>query len=495
MASNDAKPTDLAVGDVLHNTFRLEEKIGEGGMGRVFRAADLKLDRRVAVKGLFVSNLDTETVRRFDRETQVMGQLDHPGIVTLYSFGRTRNIPWLAMQLLEGHDLWGELAAHGGRLSPSAMLPVVRQILQALGYLHGRNVVHRDLKPSNIHISPKGKVTLCDFGLARGHKSSLTKTGIAWGTPDYMAPEQIVAERELDGRADLYALSVVLYRMIAGAPVFPEGPDHDLLRAHLSAPRPDLSRRVPGLSPLLGAALQKGLAIHAEDRFQTAAEMLASLEVVLTLPVGAGAAKAPAPRPSPKRAAATAPTKPEGKAVTRDDDEVDAPATNPAGFPALSSTLVDEDDSGSTPALGEREQPTHSLAAIADAVTGEAEAPSDASSGGSTVVVPHPKPKTRAAPEPEPSEPSAPPEPDSAGTVIKPHPRPSNRGLPVAKDFEPMRDGSSGGTVVTGQPTAPSNTASITQPQGMSVGVKAGLIAAAAVGLFLMGLAVARLFL
>jgi serine/threonine protein kinase len=494
MASTDAKPTDLAVGDVLNNNFRLEEKLGEGGMGRVFRATDLKLDRKVAVKGLFVSNLDTETVRRFDRETQVMGQLDHPGIVTLYSFGRTRNIPWLAMQLLEGHDLWGELGVHGGRIAPSALLPIVRQILQALGYLHGRNVVHRDLKPSNIHISPKGKVTLCDFGLARGHKSTLTKTGIAWGTPDYMAPEKIVAERELDGRADLYALTVVLYRMIAGAPVFPDGPDHDLLRAHLTAPRPDLSRRVPGMSPLLGAALQKGLAIHAEDRFQTAAEMLASLEVVLALPVAASAAKPPAPRPSPRRNAVTAPSNvAEGKKITRDEDEIDGPATNPAGFPSMSSTLVDEDESGGKPTPDLEPMPTQTVAAIAEAVTGDLEAPRDASSGG-TVVMPHPKPKPRAPAE---DEPSAPTDADAAGTVIRPRPSgPKARGLPAAEAFEPMRDGASGGTVVTAHPvTAPSNTVSITEPAGISAGGKAGLIAAAAVGLFLIGLAVARFFL
>src|SRR4051812_14779844 len=102
----DAKLTDLDVGDVLDNTYRLEQQIGEGGMGRVFLATDMKLERRVAVKALHAANLDTETTRRFDRETQLMGQLDHPSVVTLYAFGRTRGVPWLAMRLLEGNDLW-----------------------------------------------------------------------------------------------------------------------------------------------------------------------------------------------------------------------------------------------------------------------------------------------------------------------------------------------------------------------------------------------------
>src|ERR1043165_9222158 len=112
----ETKPADLEVGEVLNNTFRLEQLIGQGGMGRVFAATDLKLERRVAVKALLAANLDAETARRFDRETQVMGQLDHPGVVTLFSFGRTRGVPWLAMRYLEGHDLWAQLAAAGGRM-------------------------------------------------------------------------------------------------------------------------------------------------------------------------------------------------------------------------------------------------------------------------------------------------------------------------------------------------------------------------------------------
>jgi hypothetical protein len=378
MPSTDAKPSDLAVGELLNNTYRLDEEIGQGGMGRVFRATDTRLDRKVAVKALLAANLDTETLRRFDRETQVMGQLDHVGIVTLYAFGRTRNVPWLAMQLLEGHDLWGELDTHGGRMAPQAALPIARQILETLAYLHGRNTLHRDLKPSNIHVGARGKVTLCDFGLARGHRSTLTRTGVIWGTPEYMAPEQILAERELDGRTDLYALSVVLFRMLSGVSLFSGLADQELLKAHLSDPRPDISRAVPGLSPLLGAALQKGLAIHAEDRFQTAEEMLASLEVVLALPVAAAKVPGPVPSaPKPQRRTAdgtvvmpvpTAPIRrtPDGRRITRDDTksvqvevshDVTAPdgrpayvdstpdgTTRPLGLPAMRETLTDEDD-------------------------------------------------------------------------------------------------------------------------------------------------------
>jgi hypothetical protein len=230
--------------------------------------------------------------------------------------------------------------------------------------------------------------------------------------------------------------------------------------------------------------------------------MLASLEVVLALPVAPGVPKAPAPRPSPRRNVVTAPANPpEGKKITRDEDEIDGPATNPAGFPAMSSTLVDEDESGGTPTPDLEPMPTQTVAAIGDAVTGEAEAQRDPDSGG-TVVMPHPKPKPRAPVEAEssefsgPSEPSGPTEADAAGTVIRPHPsRPKARPVPAAEAFEPLLDGASGGTVVTAQPTGPTSSASITEPEGISAGAKAGLIAAAAVGLFLIGLAVARLFL
>lgn|GEM_PF-3390672 len=289
---------DLDTGEVLNGAWRLEEQIGQGGMGRVFRATDLKLARKAAVKALSVSNLDEETVKRFEREAQVMGKLDHPGVVTLYGVGRTRGVPWLAMKHLEGKSLWGVLDDHGGLLTPAALLPIARQLLQALGYIHGRGLLHRDLKPSNIHVGLQGKVTLLDLGLARGHKSTLTRTGVIWGTPDYMAPEQIVGERQLDGRADLYSLSVVLYRMLSGASPFPIEDEHELLRAHLMNPRPDLSREVQGSSPLLGLALQKGLAIRPEDRFQTAEEMLAALERAMTAPPREAATAAVRQRPS-----------------------------------------------------------------------------------------------------------------------------------------------------------------------------------------------------
>jgi serine/threonine-protein kinase len=269
---------DLDTGEVLNAAWRLEEQIGAGGMGRVFRATDLKLGRKAAVKALSVHNLDEETLKRFERESQVMGKLNHPGVVTLYGVGRTRGVPWIAMRHLEGTSLWGVLDKHLPVLTPELLLPIARQLCSALGYIHERGLIHRDLKPSNIHVAPDGRTTLLDLGLARGRQSTLTRTGVVWGTPEYMSPEQILGERQLDGRSDLYALCVVLYRMMSGQLPFPHKEDQEVMKAHLTAPRPDITRVRPELSLLLGAALQKGLAIHLEDRFQSAAELLVALE-------------------------------------------------------------------------------------------------------------------------------------------------------------------------------------------------------------------------
>ncbi len=307
-ATNGKAPTDLEAGETLLGQWKLESKIGEGGMGNVFLATELKLGRKVAVKALGVGNLQDETVKRFEREAQVMGKLDHPNIVTLYAVGRHRDVPFLVMRYLEGGSLWDLLDANGGRLTPEQLLPLVKQLCSALGYIHGKNLIHRDLKPSNIFISPQGKVTLLDLGLARGHTTALTRTGIIWGTPDFMAPEQIVGEKQLDGRADLYALGVVLYRMISNQPPFPDADEQDLMRAHLTRPRPDISKVWFQASAGLSLFLQKAMAIKPEDRFQTAEELSAAFERVVNTKEPATRASASVPAVTTPPPAAAAPT-------------------------------------------------------------------------------------------------------------------------------------------------------------------------------------------
>ncbi len=300
-------------------------------MGNVFLATELKLGRKVAVKALHVDNLQDETVKRFEREAQVMGKLDHPNIVTLYAVGRHHDVPFLVMRYLEGGSLWDLLDANGGRLTPDQLLPLVKQLCSALGYIHGKNLIHRDLKPSNIFISPQGKVTLLDLGLARGHTTALTRTGIIWGTPDFMAPEQIVGEKQLDGRADLYALTVVLYRMIANQPPFPDADEQDLMRAHLTRPRPDIAKAWLQATPALSLMLQKGMAIKPEDRFQTAEELAQAFDRVVN-------SREPATRANPQP---PPPSAPPPRTIT---------GVNPAATAASAPSAPARTSTGLTPA-------------------------------------------------------------------------------------------------------------------------------------------------
>jgi serine/threonine protein kinase len=376
--------TDLAPGETLMGQWTLESKLGEGGMGNVFLATELKLGRKVAVKALFVSNLLDETVKRFEREAQVMGKLDHPNIVTLYAVGRHREIPFLVMRYLEGGSLWDLLDANGGRLLPDQLVPLVKQLCAALGYIHSKALIHRDLKPSNIFISPAGKVTVLDLGLARGRNTTLTRTGIIWGTPDFMAPEQIVGEKQLDGRADLYALGVVLYRMISNQPPFPDQDEQQLLRAHLTRPRPDLSKVWAGASPALGLMLQKAMAIKPEERFQTAEEFAAAFERAALL------------REQSTRASnAVQPvTLPAGNAAARADEEdertaIGLTAPEPAAVARANADELGDDDAtlaveGDSPPEGGRES-SDDRTAIGFAPP-SADAPSSASSPSLTPV-------------------------------------------------------------------------------------------------------------
>lgn len=277
--SRDYATTDLKVGDVLEGTYQLERIIGRGGMGAVFMATDLKLGRAVAVKALSAQLADADFVSRFEREARVLGILTHPNIVTLHSVGRHQGVPFIVMSLIEGEPLRSYVDGLGGRLSARHMLPLAQQICSALTYIHSKGVIHRDLKPSNVMVSAAGHLTVFDLGIARPHDSNLTKTGVIFGTPGYMAPELIVGDKNLDGRLDLYALGVILFELLAGEPPFKEGVEDNLLRAHLLKARPDICALRPDLPAELSKVLQKAMAVEPKDRYPDADELFLALEV------------------------------------------------------------------------------------------------------------------------------------------------------------------------------------------------------------------------
>ena len=206
------------------------ELIGQGGMGAVYKARQKELDRIVALKILPPSIRDAAFAERFAREAKALARLNHPGIVTLYEFGRSNGLYFFLMEYVDGATLRQVL--QGGRISPREALAIVPAICDALQYAHDQGIVHRDIKPENILLDRRGRTKVADFGLAKlmessgedstnestgiGSSSAMTSAGKVLGTPHYMAPEQIEHPAAVDHRADIYALGVVFYQMLTG---------------------------------------------------------------------------------------------------------------------------------------------------------------------------------------------------------------------------------------------------------------------------------------
>jgi non-specific serine/threonine protein kinase len=234
-------------GEVLDGRFEVGPVAGSGGMGVIHRGRDRATGALVAVKTL--RGLDGAD--RFRREIQVLSGLKHPGIVTYLAHGQTADELYLIMEWLEGEDLATRLEAAG--LSVEESIRVAIQLASALAVAHGRGIVHRDLKPSNVYLSDwrLDRIKLLDYGVAhRAGATTLTDVGMVIGTPAYMSPEQARGERDIDARADVYALGAVLFRCVAGRPPFEGETPHELLGAVLHRPAPRLSEIVAVPRPL-----------------------------------------------------------------------------------------------------------------------------------------------------------------------------------------------------------------------------------------------------
>jgi eukaryotic-like serine/threonine-protein kinase len=260
-------------------SYLLLERLGQGGMGEVFKARHARLGRLTALKLLRADRLaEGGGVRRFRREVQAAARLDHPNVVHAYDAGQTRGGYFLAMEYVEGTDLAG-LVWREGPLPPARACEYARQAALGLQHALERGVVHRDLKPSNLLLSGRGVVKVADFGLARlsqaggqGEGEVLTAAGQGLGTADYVAPEQVLDARSADTRADLYALGCALYFLLSASPPFPGGSAARKVVCHLKEePRP-LEEVRPGVPPALAAVVRKLMAKSPGDRFQVPAE-------------------------------------------------------------------------------------------------------------------------------------------------------------------------------------------------------------------------------
>ncbi|HEY1012581.1 MAG TPA: serine/threonine-protein kinase, partial [Herpetosiphonaceae bacterium] len=252
--------------------YAVTKLLGRGGMAAVFQADDSVLRRAVALKILYSQFLsDASLVERFRSEAIIAARLEHPNIVPIYDVGEAEGLVYIAMKLLPGRSLQDELQMEHAPLSTERVIELVTQLGAALDYAHARGVVHRDIKPGNVMVLDSGQVVLNDFGIAKSLDApGMTGTGVLIGTPDYMAPEQINPKQgPLDGRADIYSLGVMTYRMLTGERPF-DGSTTEVMMAHLSQEPPAASARNPRLSPALDAVLGRAMAKRPEDRYQSA---------------------------------------------------------------------------------------------------------------------------------------------------------------------------------------------------------------------------------
>ncbi len=250
--------------------YEIRREIGRGGMGMVFEGFDTLLQRVVAIKVLPPQfAFDEDFVRRFHREAVASAQLHHTNVVTIHDVGEHAGFHYLVMEYLEGETLDQWLKDHGTMPLGKAS-EVLRQIASALDFAHSRGMIHRDIKPSNIMLTADGHATLMDFGLVRAAEGAmLTRTGMVVGTPEYMAPEQATGA-EVDRRTDVYALGVVLYRMLSGQLPFTRSTPYAVTYAHIHEPPPPLRQTRADLPPRLEAILAKALAKNPADRYQRA---------------------------------------------------------------------------------------------------------------------------------------------------------------------------------------------------------------------------------
>src|SRR3954470_14008441 len=341
---------EVTIGSVFAG-HRIEAVAGEGGMGRVYRATQMALDRPVALK-LIVPELagDLDFRARFEREAHLSASIDHPNVIPVYEAGEADGRLFIAMRWVEGTDL-RSLIASEARLEPTRVVAIVEQIGEALDAAHSGGLVHRDVKPANVMLTTthgREHAYLTDFGLTKktASNTALTRTGGFVGTPDYMPPEKISGERA-DARADVYAFGCLLFQALTGQTPYDRDSEVAKMYAHLHDPPPSAVETVPGTPVGLDAVISRALAKSADQRYPSAGDLCRAARAALTgaapsqpeRSLATGLAAPQPPQTAPTAAAGAAPTRPPAPPTapaappTERSPAPVAPAPTPAGPP------------------------------------------------------------------------------------------------------------------------------------------------------------------
>jgi len=285
--------TELAPGLLFANRYRIEQILGRGGMGIVYKANDTQLDETVAIKTLpgDVMTRSPEELERFKREIRLARKITHRNVLRTYDYGEAEGVYFISMECVRGYTLWELLEeAPNHRLAPRVALGIARQICRGLQAAHEQGIIHRDIKPQNVLIDHKGEVKLMDFGIARvaEAKEGMTQAGLIVGTPHYMSPEQVQGKL-LDPRSDVYSVGILIYEALVGAKPFSAPSLTAVLTAHITeTPKPAIEQR-PEIGREVNGIVMRCLAKNPKDRYADAGALLHDLDQVQMTPAAAAA--------------------------------------------------------------------------------------------------------------------------------------------------------------------------------------------------------------